>query len=137
MTVLGPAERFNALQPSATAFAIIRREPAQRTSVISVEGELDLSTTPRLKWMLVDSIQAGSSRLIVDLSLTTFIDSTALGVLVSVNRNPGLSRPLTIVCQRENVLKIIEFSGIDGAFAIYPTLEQALADDRQHAVPPD
>jgi anti-sigma B factor antagonist len=133
---LRPANRSSALQPGATAFTILRRESGERTSVISVEGELDLSTAPRLKWALIDSLEAGSSRLVVDLSLTTFIDSTALGVLVNVNRNPGLSGPLAIVSQQEKVLRIIEYSGMDGAFAIYPTLDEALADDREHAAPP-
>lgn len=136
MTMLRPVDRSNALQPGATAFAVVRRESGEHTSVISVEGDLDLSTAPRLKWALVDSLEAGSSRLVVDLSLTTFIDSTSLGVLVNVNRNPGLSGPLAIVCQRENVLNVIEFAGVDGTFAIYPTLDEALADDREHAAPP-
>lgn len=103
--------------------------------MISVEGELDLSTAPRLKWALIDSLEAGSSRLVVDLSLTTFIDSTALGVLVNVNRDPRLSRPLAIVSQRENVLQIIEYAGMDSAFAIHPTLDEALADDGEPTGP--
>lgn len=134
--MLRSANRSSALHPGATAFAIVRRELGERTSVISVEGELDLSTAPRLKWALIDSLEAGRSRLVVDLSLTTFIDSTTLGVLVNVNRNPGLSAPLAIVSQRENVLKIIEYAGMDGTFAMYPTLDEALADDREHAAPP-
>jgi anti-sigma B factor antagonist len=124
----------NPLQPGATAFAITKRELDERTSVISVEGELDLSTAPRLKWMLVDSLEAGGSEPIVDLSLATFMDSTALGVLVGVNRRPELNGPLTIVCERNKVLRIFEFSGTDGAFAIYPTLEDALARSRAHTV---
>jgi anti-sigma B factor antagonist len=124
----------NSLQPGTTTpFMISRREPDARTSVISVEGELDLSTAPRLKWLLIDSLEAGSSQLVVDLSLTTFMDSTALGVLVGANRKLDPSVRLAIVCPRENVLQIFEFSGIDGAFSIYPTLDEALAYARGHA----
>jgi anti-sigma B factor antagonist len=127
MTMLRRVNTSNSLQPGTTAFAILRRELDERTSVISVEGELDLSTAPRLKWMLIDSLEAGSSQLVVDLSLTTFMDSTALGVLVGANRRLDPSARLAIVCPRENVLQIFEFSGIDGAFSIYPTLDEALA----------
>jgi anti-sigma B factor antagonist len=95
--------------------------------MISVVGELDLSTAPRLKWMLVESIEAGHSRLVVDLSLATFLDSTALGVLIGVKRRLDADDRLAIVCARSNVLKIFEFAGIDGAFAIFPTLDEALA----------
>lgn len=117
----------NPQTPKPPAFAITKREPDERTSVISIEGELDLSTAPRLKLMLLDSLQAGVNRLVVDLSLATFMDSTALGVLVGVNRKLDPDARLAVVCTRNNVLQIFEFSGTDGAFAIYPTLERALA----------
>lgn len=113
--------------PSPTAFGTSRRELDVRTSVCEVEGELDLSTAPRLKWLLVDALEAGHSRIVLDLSGVTFIDSTALGVLVSVKRRLDDSGRLAIVCARPNVLKIFEFAGVDGAFAIFPTLEDALA----------
>jgi len=133
MTMLRRVDTPSRSQPSPTAFAITQRELDERTSVITVEGELDLSTAPRLKWMLIDSLETGCSQLIVDLSLTTFMDSTALGVLVGVNRRLDVGMRLAIVCTRTNVLKILEFSGLDGAFAIYPTLDEALAYARGQA----
>jgi len=110
-----------------TAFGISSSEPSPGTGVISVEGELDLSSAPRLKWMLVDLLESAHSRLVVDLSLATFLDSTALGVLVGVKRRLEGEARLAIVCARPNLLKIFEFAGVDGAFAIFPTLEDALA----------
>jgi len=77
--------------------------------------------------MLVDAIQAGQERLVLDLSLTSFMDSTALGVLVAVNRNLDVGAKLAIACTNTNVLRIFELSGMDGAFAIFPTVEEALA----------
>jgi len=122
----------NRSQPSSTAFGIFQRKLDTRTTVISVEGELDLSTAPSLKWMLVDSLETGGSRLVVDLSLVTFIDSTALGVLVGVTRRLDLGARLAIVCALPKVLKIFQFSGLDGAFAIFPTLDEALVYARGH-----
>jgi anti-sigma B factor antagonist len=114
-------------QPTTTPFGISRRDLDQRTSVISVEGDLDLSTAPQLKWMLVDSFEEGHDHLVVDLSLTGFMDSTALGVLVGVNRSLDSRGRLAIVCTRASLLKIFELSGMDGAFAICATLDDALA----------
>ncbi len=108
-------------------FDVAREELDARTSVISVRGDLDLSTAPRLKWMLVDSLEAGHSRLVVDLSQCTFMDSTALGVLIGVNRSLDVGARLAIVCAQANVLKIFELSGMDGAFALFQTLDDALA----------
>jgi anti-sigma B factor antagonist len=114
-------------------FGIAQRELDQDASVISVEGELDLSTAPRLKWMLVDSLAAGQSQLVLDLSLTRFMDSTALGVLVGVRRKLQGEDRLAIVCAEPDVLKIFEYAGMDGAFAIFPTLDEALAYTRGQA----
>lgn len=120
----------SASQASPRPFAIYKRELDERTSVVSVEGELDLSTAPRLKWMLLDSLEADGSRAVADLSLVSFMDSTALGVLVGVQRKLAAAARLAVVCTSENVLQIFEFSGIDNAFAIFPTLEEALAHVR-------
>ncbi len=113
--------------PSPAVFGILQRQLDASTSVISVEGDLDLATAPRMKWMLLDSLQTGSSRLVIDLSDTTFMDSTALSVLVGITRRLDPDARLAVVCVRPNVLKIFELAGLDGAFAIFPTLEQALA----------
>lgn len=105
----------------------MQRKLDTRTCLISVEGELDLFTAPSLKQAFVDALHAGSSRFVVDLSLVTFIDSTTLGVLVGVARRLDDDVRLAIVCTRPNVRKIFEFSGLDGTFAIFSTLDEALA----------
>lgn len=114
-------------------FAITCRELDERTNVISVEGDLDLSTAPRLKWMLLDSLQEDRNRIVLDLSLTNFMDSTALGVLVVVNRRLAADARLAIVCNRPAVLRIFELSGMDSALAICPSFEEAYA--LVHSVP--
>jgi anti-sigma B factor antagonist len=116
----------NRTKPPATAFEIAQRDLDARTGIVSVKGEVDLSTAPRLKWALVDSLEAGHGQLVVDLSRVTFIDSTALGVLVGVKRSLGAGA-LALVCANADVLKIFELSGMDGAFTILPTLREALA----------
>jgi anti-sigma B factor antagonist len=117
-------------QPTSRSFGIFRLQLDEGTSVVSIEGELDLATAPRLKWMLIDAIEAGHEKLVVDLSLTTFMDSTALGVLVGVNRSLGVDARMAIVCSRSVVLKIFELSGLDGMFVIFSTVEEALAYTR-------
>jgi anti-sigma B factor antagonist len=127
ITMLSPSEIFARSQPNPTAFGISQRELDARTSLIAVVGELDLATAPRLKWTLIDALQAGRSRLVVDLSLATFMDSTALGVLLAVKRKLDVDERLAIVCPQTDILKIFEFAGMDGVFAIFPALDEALA----------
>jgi anti-sigma B factor antagonist len=114
-------------EPESLAFALAEHQLDERASVVAVEGELDLTTAPRLKWTLLDALQAGHSQLVLDLSRCSFMDSTALGVLVGVNRGLDAGSRLAIACTRPNVLKIFELSGMDGAFALFATVDEALA----------
>jgi anti-sigma B factor antagonist len=117
-------DNSDASKSASPPFAIDRRELGGRTSVISVAGELDLSTAPQLK---------GRNVLFVDLSQTTFMDSTALGVLVGVNRSLGVGGKLTLVCDETSLLRVFELSGMDGVFTICATLDEALADASRQA----
>ncbi|HXA54063.1 MAG TPA: STAS domain-containing protein [Solirubrobacteraceae bacterium] len=132
----GSAEMDARPPRGAAEFEIRASEPDARTSVVTVAGELDLSTAPRLKRMLLDALQTGHSRLVVDLSGATFMDSTALGVLVGVRRALEVGEQLTIVCPRGDVLQIFELTGMRDAFAIVATQDEALGGargDRAHA----
>jgi anti-anti-sigma factor len=110
-------------------FGVIRSEPDRQTSVVALEGELDLERAPSLKWALLDALDAGYRGIVVDLTQVRFMDSTALSVLVGINKSLAGAR-MSIVCVNANVLKIFELSGMDGAFAIFPTLDQALSHVR-------
>jgi anti-sigma B factor antagonist len=131
--MLSRVDTSNRSQPASGPLGIFRRELDKHTSVISFEGELDLATAPRLKWILIDALEAGHENLVVDLSLTTFMDSTALGVLVGVNRSLGVDVRIAIVCPQSAVLRIFELSGLDGMFTICSTVDEALAYTRGHA----
>lgn len=122
------AHAFGDAKLGPSPFVVISLEHDAHTSVIAVEGELDLSSAPRLKWTLLDALDAGRSRLVVDLSGVSFMDSTGLGVLIGVNKRLEQGSELVIVCPPGVVRQVFEFSGTDGAFSIFPTLEAALAE---------
>jgi len=118
---------FNDAQPSSVAFAISQRALDRRTTVVVVQGELDLSSAPSLKWALTDALGMGYSQIVVDLSPVTFIDSTALGVLVGVHRSLDVGGRIAIACSHADVLNIFKLSGLDGMFELFSTFDDALA----------
>jgi anti-sigma B factor antagonist len=107
----------------------INTEPlSDRAFVIAVSGEVDLYVAPELKQQLLEAIGRGATSVIVDLTSTTFVDSTTLGVLVgAVRRLRANDGALAIVCSDPNVAKSFELTGLDRVFAMYPTREQAVA----------
>jgi anti-sigma B factor antagonist len=100
--------------------------------VLVAGGELDYAASPQIKEHLSSRINVGMRRLILDLSGTTFIDSTAIGVLAAAAMQlHGLgSGSLAVVCAEENrrVLRIFEIAGIDSLITVHRTREEALAE---------
>ena len=110
---------------STVPFAIERQALNPRTSVISVEGDLDLASAPRLKWMLVDALGEGHSQLILDLSQATFMDSTALAVIVTEHKRLRHSDgTLTIISPPSSVRRLFEITGLTTVLDIVPATER-------------
>ncbi len=126
-TAVEPSADGTAVQADAPTYAIIQHEPEKGLFVLTAEGELDLASAPSLKWALTDVLSDGGRRIVVDLSQVTFIDSTALGVLVGVHRSLPVGARLAIVCTHDEVMNIFELTGLDATFDIFHTLDDALA----------
>lgn len=108
-------------------FAITEHPIDGERHMLAVRGEIDLFTAPELKQVLAESIEAGRVRIIVDLTDTTFLDSTALGVLIgAVKRLRSRDGALAIVNIDENISKTFEITGLDQIFTIVTTREEAV-----------
>ncbi len=107
-------------------FHIEDRQIDAETHLIEVGGEVDLYTAPELKERMVQVIDAGRKRVVVDLTRATFIDSTTLGVLVGgVKRLHEVNGSLALVCSDQSILKIFDITGLDRVFPIHATQEEA------------
>jgi anti-sigma B factor antagonist len=100
--------------------------------VLVAGGEIDYSASPQLSERLSERIEGGTTRVMLDLSTVTFIDSTAIGALVSAaTRLHGLGRgTLAVVCPEENrrVVRILEIAGVDSVIALHNSREDAIAE---------
>jgi anti-sigma B factor antagonist len=68
--------------------------------------------------------------LVLDLSEVHFIDSTALGVLVSaLEQSQAAAGDLRLVLDDPYLLKIFHITGFDGMFSIYPEIADAVSGD--------
>ena len=95
--------------------------------IVSLSGEVDLYTAPEFKQELLELIDNGAKSVIVDLSGTTFIDSTTLGVLVSgVKRLRPSDGRLSLVCSDRSITTTFEITGLDRVFTIHGTRVEAV-----------
>ena len=112
-------------------FALVQEDVDEHTVVIVVEGELEITTAPRFKQLLVKAVDERKRAIVVDFSGLSFIDSTALGVLIAAQRRMhDDDARLAIVCTHPQVLNVFEITGIDTAFRIHPDRAAALAQVR-------
>jgi anti-sigma B factor antagonist len=73
-------------------------------------------------------IADGATLVVVDLTKTTFIDSTALGVIIGgVERLKQRDGRLVVVCADPNIVKIFEVTGLNRIFSVYGSRDEALA----------
>ena len=109
-------------------FSLSEENIDDQRHVVAVTGEIDLFTAPELKAVLSEAVEAGRTRIVVDLTETSFLDSTALGVLIgAVKRLRSRDGALTIVNTDANIAKTFEITGLDQIFTIRPTRDEAVA----------
>lgn len=102
--------------PSGVIFeAHIERVPEL---VVRVSGEIDLATVDTFS-AVIDEALLETSRLIVDFSATTFLDSTGLSVLVAAHRQLGQNRrALVLRAPSDVVRRALAVSGVDDLVTI-------------------
>jgi anti-sigma B factor antagonist len=106
----------------------IRGEACESSvGVILADGYLDFDAAPALKAAFVTQIEQGRCRIILDLSCTAFIDSTAIGVLVgALRRVQDLNGSLAVVCANENVRHTFEIVGLEHVVPLHSSRAEAL-----------
>lgn len=96
-------------------------------AVLSVRGEVDVYTAPRLRERLVELVAQGKHQIIVDLEGVDFLDSTGLGVLVGgLKRLRSHDGDLGLVCTQPRILKVFEITGLTKVFSIHDSVDAAL-----------
>jgi anti-sigma B factor antagonist len=96
--------------------------------VVSVTGELELATAPRLRQQIVSLIGAGRSHLVIDLGGVDFIDSVGLGVVVgALKRCRTHGGDLVVVGAEPRVRSLFEITRLDEIIEMHPDVDKALA----------
>lgn len=112
---------------SAPDFRVTPSSLGDTTAVLTVFGEIDLFTAPELKSAIAAAVEDGRPRVVVDLTHTTFLDSSGLGVLVgALQRLRDHGGALSIVNVDEAIARTFSITGLDQILAIRETREDAV-----------
>lgn len=102
--------------------------------VLTVRGELDLSTAPELEQPLEEAVAAGDASILIDLSECEFIDSTGIALIVrawqrldeNADGNEG-GRRVVLSSSNEQVRRVLEVTGLELSISIHGSRDEALA----------
>jgi anti-sigma B factor antagonist len=102
------------------------REAGDRT-VVTVGGEIDVYTAPKLRDKITELVNGGHHDLLVDMENVEFLDSTGLGVLVGgLKKVRAEQGTMELVCSQDRLLKIFRITGLAKVFTIHDSEEAAL-----------
>jgi anti-anti-sigma factor len=88
--------------------------------VISLSGEIDLSTAPRLSSTVAELLTTAPPRVVLDMAGVTFCDSQGLGTLVVLSRKAGLAHScLVLINVGDFLLRVLDITGLRPALMIH------------------
>ena len=108
------------------AFTLIKQSTG--IVLVTVDGQLIVGNRQELKQKVLDALDGGARKFVIDFSQAGYIDSSGLGVLVSLSkkiREPG--GDLRLAGLNEDLQTLFELTKLDTLFTITATPAEALA----------
>ena len=111
-------------------FAATRYEAKDGTQIVSVTGEVDLSSAPRLAeviWKAKRQAGGSSPRVVMDLSRIEFMDTAGLEVLMEEwNASRQSDERMWLVAPEGPITRLLEITGLSELFDLYDELGAAV-----------
>jgi anti-sigma B factor antagonist len=107
-------------EPAPRRFALLVHEDPAGT-IVAVAGELDLLSAPQLRTALDALMRANPRHMAIDLTGTTFMDSTGVHVLVDACNCAG--GHLAVICTEGPVRQVIDVLGLNQALNVVSSLD--------------
>lgn len=102
-------------------------EQQQQATVLTLDGDLDAVTAPRLSEALDEQVEADQIQLILDLGDVAYISSAGLrALLATVKRVRQRGGDLRLARVNGEVLKVFDMSGFTSILQIFTDTPQAL-----------
>jgi len=106
------------------SFAIKKQD---EVVVVDVEGQLIVGNRQELKQKVLDSLDGGARKFVIDFTPTGYIDSSGLGVLVSLSKKiREQGGELRLANLNDDLKTLFELTKLDTLFQIADTRERAL-----------
>ena len=100
----------------------------QHPNILPLEGEIDLHVSPALTQSLNAMTEKKPERMVIDLSRATYIDSAGVAALILAMQDiEAYGGKFFLSGVQETIRLILQTSGLDRIFWIFPDVDAALA----------
>jgi anti-sigma B factor antagonist len=114
----------------------IEHDPLESAHLVTASGELDVAAAPQLSAILTMGVAGSSRTVVLDMTGATFVDSTALGVVIrSADELKGVGKSLFIVAPEGPVSRLLELTNLKQHFTMFGSREDAVAAAESVAAP--
>jgi anti-sigma B factor antagonist len=98
-------------------------------AIVSIRGEIDLSNTSAIRSEVIDALPHGAPGLVVDLTATSYIDSSGVRLLFDLAERVQARRQrlALVVTETALVRRVLILTKLDDAVPLHATVEDALA----------
>ena len=93
---------------------------------LTLAGDLDYGECATFRMNIDRILKSAPAATIVDLSDVEYLDSSGLGLLLSLSKEYGQSGGKLVLVTNETVDNILSLTRLNGIFATAPQLDQAL-----------
>ena len=97
--------------------------------IIVPEGELDVTNSGQFKDKVINEfVSQGRSKIVIDMSNVGYMDSSALGVIISIFKNTRMNGGgMALVGLVDSVRRLFAITALDKVVPIYDSIEQAIS----------
>ena len=96
-------------------------------AVVTVGGEIDLSTAPAFEAAITGALDDDPPVLVIELSDVSFMASVGLRILAATHEKVSKSAQVAIVANNPATNRPMQLTGLDKVMSTYPTLDEALS----------
>jgi len=112
--------------PDAVTPLAVERSRTDGYELLTVEGELDIATAPRMLGALNEAIAETEGPLVVDLTDVVFMDSTGLALLMNARRRVvKQGHGFAIICPNGPIARVFEIADMVDSLRVCPDHESA------------
>jgi anti-anti-sigma factor len=100
---------------------------SEEYAIVSVEGRVDTTNAGEFEKAMMEVLDGGATRIILDCSALNYISSSGLRVFLIVQKKMmGLKGQFSLCSLQPGIREIFDISGFSSIFSMFPDKESAM-----------